>query len=52
MATVRLVVGIVVAIVILVSVLGSSYIVEPGERGVRVTLGKMSDQFVAPGFGL
>ena len=52
MATVRLVVGIVVAIVILVSVLGSSYIVESGERGVRVTLGKMSDQFVAPGFGL
>lgn len=31
---------------------GSSYVVQPGERGVRVTLGTMSDQFLAPGFGL
>jgi prohibitin 2 len=34
------------------AVLGASYVVNPGERGVRVTLGKMSDQFVPPGFGL
>ncbi|HXZ85125.1 MAG TPA: prohibitin family protein [Myxococcota bacterium] len=52
MATVRLVAGILLAIVILFSVLGSSYVVEPGERGVRVTLGRMADDFVAPGFGL
>lgn len=35
-----------------VALLGSSYVVDPGERGVRVTLGTMSDNFVAPGFGL
>ena len=31
---------------------GCFYVVDPGERGVRVTLGKMEDQFLAPGFGL
>lgn len=36
----------------LVAVLGSSYVIEPGWRGVRVTLGVMSDQFLPPGFGL
>lgn len=30
---------------------GCFYVVEPGERGVRVTLGAMDDQFLAPGFG-
>jgi prohibitin 2 len=42
----------VLAIVLLLVVTSSSYVVDPGERGVRVTLGTMSDQFVAPGFGL
>ena len=32
--------------------LGSFYVVQPGERGVHVTLGTMSNQFVAPGFGM
>jgi prohibitin 2 len=32
--------------------LGCFYVVEPGERGVRVTLGSMSDSFTPPGFGL
>lgn len=41
----------IVAIVVLILLGGSSYVVAPGERGVRVTLGTMSDQFVAPGFG-
>jgi len=31
---------------------GSYYIVNPGERGVKITLGKMSDDFIKPGFGL
>ena len=52
MATVRLVAFIVIGVLVLVGVLGSSYVVEPGWRGVRVTLGKMSDDFVAPGFGV
>jgi prohibitin 2 len=30
---------------------GSYYIVEPGERGVSVTLGNMSKDFIKPGFG-
>ncbi len=30
---------------------GCFYVVQPGERGVRVTLGKMDDQFLQPGFG-
>ncbi len=34
------------------AILGSSYVIEPGERGVRVTLGTMSSDFLAPGFGL
>jgi prohibitin 2 len=31
---------------------GCFYVVDPGERGVRVTLGTMSDDFVPPGFGM
>jgi prohibitin 2 len=31
--------------------LGCYYVVDPGERGVKVTLGKMSDDFLAPGAG-
>ena len=43
-----------IGILVLTIVLASSgcfYVVEPGERGVRVTLGEMDDQFLAPGFG-
>lgn len=32
--------------------LGSTYVIQPGERGVRVILGTMSNDFLAPGFGL
>ena len=28
---------------------GCFYVVDPGERGVRVTLGNMADQFIPPG---
>src|SRR5262245_30060465 len=30
---------------------GCFYVVEPGDRGVRVTLGEMSEEVLAPGFG-
>lgn len=30
----------------------SMYVVQPGERGIKVTLGMMNDQFVGPGAGL
>jgi prohibitin 2 len=39
----------VLALVLLGS--GCFYVVAPGERGVRVTLGEMDDEFLAPGFG-
>lgn len=42
---------IVVLVLVLVGMLGT-YVVAPGERGVRVTLGTMSDQFIPPGVGL
>ena len=31
---------------------GCFYVVNPGERGVRVTLGNMESQFIPPGWGL
>jgi prohibitin 2 len=43
-----------IAIVILVAVIAASqstYVVDPGFRGVEVTLGKVSDQFKPEGFG-
>jgi prohibitin 2 len=40
--------------VFLLIILGSSatYMVEPGTRGIKVTLGKAADQFLPEGFGL
>lgn len=43
-------VGIVVFILVVLGA-ASSYIVEPGTRGVKITLGKASDQFIPEGFG-
>jgi len=42
---------VVLALALLIFAAGSFYVVGPSERGVRVTLGTMSDQFVAPGLG-
>jgi prohibitin 2 len=42
----------VIGLLALTVMLGCFYVVEPGERGVHVTLGTMADQFVAPGFGM
>jgi prohibitin 2 len=39
------------ATLVLFGVSGCFYVVEPGERGVRVTLGEMSEEFLPPGFG-
>jgi len=41
-------------LVLLLVVLGSasSYMVDPGTRGIKVTLGKTADQFLPEGFGL
>lgn len=43
-----------VAVVVFVLVIigaASSYIIEPGTRGVKITLGKAEDQFLPEGFG-
>ena len=40
------------AFALLMTASGCFYVVEPGERGVRVTLGEMADEFIPPGFGL
>jgi prohibitin 2 len=43
-----------VGLVIFLLILGSastSYVVEPGTRGVKVTLGKTAEQFIPQGFG-
>lgn len=45
-----IVVGVVVFILVVVSATGT-YIVEPGTRGIKVTLGKAEDRFLPEGFG-
>ena len=48
----RLIGSAIVGLFALMVMLGCFYVVQPGERGVHVTLGTMADQFVAPGFGM
>lgn len=43
-------VGVIVFILVLVSSSGT-YVVEPGTRGIKVTLGKAADGFIPEGFG-
>jgi prohibitin 2 len=40
------------AIFALLTILGDFFVIDPGERGVRVTLGSMSDKPLSPGVGL
>lgn len=47
----RLIATGVVIVVILLGVFQSTYVVEPGFRGVQITLGKVSEQFKPEGFG-
>lgn len=41
----------VLALAVLLGLLGCYYVIEPGWRGVKVTLGQMSENFLAPGPG-
>ena len=41
-----------VLFILIVSAGTSTYIVEPGTRGIKVTLGKASDQYLSEGFGM
>lgn len=47
----RLVGALIVIVVLVVAASQATYVVEPGYRGVLVTLGKVSDQALAEGFG-
>src|SRR5688572_14544459 len=45
-------IGVAVLVFILIAVSsGTTYIVQPGTRGIKVTLGKTADQFRREGFG-
>lgn len=45
-------IGVAVLIFVLIALSSStSYVVEPGTRGIKVTLGKAADQFLPEGFG-
>lgn len=46
-----LIAGAVVLLVFVVLGAASSYIIQPGTRGVKITLGKASDEFLPEGFG-
>lgn len=47
----RLITGAVVLLVLVIIGAASSYIIQPGTRGVKITLGKAADQFLPEGFG-
>ena len=49
---VRMIGPAILGLLVLFVALGCFYVVQPGERGVHVTLGTMAEQFVAPGFGM
>lgn len=51
-ALVRLVLTGVVVFVVAVIGFAGTYVVQPGTRGIRVTLGKTADRFLPEGFGL
>jgi len=40
-----------IAVFFLFGMFGCYYVIDPGERGVKVTLGKMSEDFLSPGPG-
>jgi prohibitin 2 len=46
-----LIVGAVVLFVVVILASSSTYVVEPGTRGIKVTLGKVTEQFLPEGFG-
>ncbi len=47
----KLVSTLIVVVIVIAAVLQATYVVEPGFRGVEVTLGKVSEQFKPEGFG-
>lgn len=47
----KLITGAVILLVLVVIGAASSYIIEPGSRGVKITLGKAADKFLPEGFG-
>lgn len=52
MKQLSIIAALIIIVLILSTFMGTFYIVNPGERGVKVTLGQMSEEFIKPGFGL
>ncbi len=48
----KLIAGAVILFILIIAANSSTYVVEPGHRGVQVTLGKVSPVFKPEGFGL
>lgn len=48
----RLIAGAALVFLFIVLAATTTYVVEPGTRGIKVTLGKAADQFLPEGFGL
>jgi prohibitin 2 len=48
----KLIAGAVIVFILILAAASSTYVVEPGHRGVQVTLGKVSPVFKPEGFGL
>ncbi len=48
----KLVAGIFAVILLIILFSGSFYVIDPGNRGVKVTLGKADDQYLVEGFGM
>jgi len=48
----KLIAGAVIVFILIIAASSSTYVVEPGHRGVQVTLGKVSPVFKPEGFGL
>ncbi len=47
----KIIIGAVLIFIFLAAMSSTSYVVEPGTRGIKVTLGKATDQFLPEGFG-
>lgn len=47
----KLIGGIIIIFLLIITIASSSYVVQPGERGIEVTLGKVSPIFKPQGFG-
>lgn len=48
----KLIAAAILVFIVLIGISASSYVIEPGTRGLKVTLGKTAEDFLPEGFGL